>query len=100
MKKWAMGFGILALGAAGAAGVAVAVGTPTTSPLVWGGTVTDDKGQPYDKAVEVAVAFYAAADATTPVCQSPTVNAEAKTGRYAVTLPDECAKAVHDGPDL
>ncbi|MCB9739481.1 MAG: hypothetical protein H6747_09455 [Deltaproteobacteria bacterium] len=83
-----------------AAGAAVAVGTPTSSPLVWGGTVTDDAGKPYDKAVEVAVAFYDGQAATTPVCESKVVNAEAKTGRFSVVLPDACAKAVHDSPDL
>jgi hypothetical protein len=83
-----------------AAGAAIAVGTPTSSPLVWGGTVTDDAGKPYDKAVEVSVAFYDGQAATTPVCSSQTVNAEAKTGRFSVVLPDACAKAVHDSPDL
>lgn len=97
----------LALGLLGGAlllgsvvGVAVATGVPTSSPLVWGGTVTDDAGKPYDKAVEVSVAFYDGQAATTPVCESQTVNAEAKTGRFSVVLPDACAKAVHDSPDL
>ncbi|MCB9739479.1 MAG: hypothetical protein H6747_09445 [Deltaproteobacteria bacterium] len=99
-RRMALGVlgGVLLLG--GAVGVAVATGVPTSSPLVWGGTVTDDAGKPYDKAVEVSVAFYDGQAATTPVCESKVVNAEAKTGRFSVVLPDACAKAVHDSPDL
>ncbi len=99
-RRMALGVlgGVLLLG--GAVGVAVATGVPTSSPLVWGGTVTDDAGKPYDKAVEVSVAFYDGLAATTPVCESKVVNAEAKTGRFSVVLPDACAKAVHDSPDL
>lgn len=84
----------------GAVSLAGAVGTPTASPLVWSGLVTDGNGKPYDKSVEVSVAFYDGLAVATPKCQSPTVNAEAATGRFSVELPDSCAKAVHDSPDL
>lgn len=99
-RRLALGLlgGALLLG--GVVGVAVATGVPTSSPLVWGGTVTDDAGKPYDKAVEVSVAFYDGQAATTPVCESKVVNSEAKTGRFSVVLPDACAQAVHASPDL
>ncbi|MBM4342426.1 MAG: hypothetical protein FJ100_03495 [Deltaproteobacteria bacterium] len=81
-------------------GRALATGAPTQSPLVFSGIVTDAAGVPYKAAQEVIVKFYDKADAPTPKCTAPAVQAEANSGRFAVVLPPDCAQAVHDTPDL
>lgn len=78
----------------------LAVGAPVQTPLTYSGTVTDAAGKPYATAVEVNVAFHDAATAGTQKCKSPTVQAEAGTGRFSVELPSACADAVHDKTEL
>lgn len=88
------------IGAGVVAGIAVADGVPTTSPLTYGGTVTDTAGKPYATAVDVSVAFFDQAAGGTQQCGSQKAKAEAGTGRFTVVLPADCAKAVHDHADL
>lgn len=94
--------GLVLLACAGGvvAGRALATGAPVQTPLTYGGVITDKDGKPYAGPQDVSLSFYDKADATTPKCTAPTVQAEGGTGRFSVVLPAECAQAVHDAPDL
>ena len=81
-------------------GTALATGVPTESPLTWAGVITDKSGKPYPNTVDVSVAFYSQASGGTAVCQSGAVKAEAGSGRFSVTLPKDCATAVHGNANL
>ena len=97
---WPTTTAVLALTLTFLIGRVQATGAPVQTPLTYGGTVADLNGKPYATAVEVTVAFYDAATAGTLKCKAPTVQSEPGTGRFAVTLPAECADAVHDKTDL
>ena len=91
---------VLATVAAFLTGRALATGAPTQTPLTYAGTVTDKAGKPYDKAVDVTLAFYDSPTAAPPKCPAPTTQAEAGSGRFAVVLPPACVQAFRDVADV
>ena len=96
---WAL-TAVLALAVGFLGAKVLASGAPAQAPLVYGGTVTDAAGKPYAAAVPVEVALYDGPTGGAQKCKAAAVQAEAGTGRFAVTLPAECVQAVRDTPDL
>ncbi|MBI5611306.1 MAG: hypothetical protein HY902_20700 [Deltaproteobacteria bacterium] len=81
-------------------GRAVATGAPTQAPLTYAGTLTDQDGKPYASAQDVTLKLYDAASGGTQKCATGTVQAEANTGNFQVTLPADCVQAVRDQSEL
>ena len=97
---WLLAASALTSTAAFFAGRALATGTPTQTPLIYGGTVTDDAGKPVATPTDVALKFHDKADGGTVKCSTAAVKTDAGTGRFSVVLPAECVQAVHAAPDL
>lgn len=81
-------------------GRAVATGAPTQAPLTYAGTLTDQDGKPYATAQDVTLKVFDAASGGTAKCTANTVQAEAATGNFQVTLPADCVQAVRDQSEL
>ncbi|MBI5610073.1 MAG: hypothetical protein HY902_14455 [Deltaproteobacteria bacterium] len=79
---------------------ALATGAPTQAPLTYAGTLTDQDGKPYASAQDVTLKLYDAVSGGTQKCAAGTVQAEANTGNFQVTLPPDCVQAVRDQSEL
>ncbi len=104
MTKQTMAVASMALAATLAGGIwvgrALATGAPKQAPLTYAGTLTDQDGKPYATAQDVTLKLYDAASGGTLKCTASTVQAQANTGDFQVTLPPDCVQAVRDQSEL
>jgi hypothetical protein len=96
----------IAIVAAGAATLgyglraALAAGIPASGALTYSGLLEDVNGAPLSGSKNIAVELWTAATAGTRVCDAPSRSYTLAGGHFQVPLPDTCATAVKDNPDL
>jgi hypothetical protein len=76
-------------------------GIPSTAALTYAGYLEDSSGKPVSGPQALALRLYDAADGGTPRCElAGAQKVEVTTGRFELTLPDDCTQAVKANPNL
>lgn len=97
-KLW---LGLGAMVAIGVAGRVVALGIPTTDPLVYSATVQQSNGQPLTTATPFDFALFAAATGGSSLCSMTNMTLTPDdTGRVRIPLSPACVTVVRNNPDV
>lgn len=80
-----------------------AAGPPATAALTYSGVLQTPDGAPVPGSHEIQVALWSSAKGQAAgdkaLCQSSEMNIQLDAGHFSITLPDECAAAVHATAD-
>ena len=77
-----------------------AAGIPDANVLTYTGYLEGPDGKALTGEHSISVAFWASETATSDLCTGSLGSVELQSGRFQVPLPDECADAVKDNPNL